>query len=326
MSAIDRTGEDDCGAEAELAAAVSASGLVASGDRGLALVSGGPDSACLAAGLAAVLGPDRLLALHLNYGLRPEAGEDEAVAAALCERIGIELVVERAGNPAGNVQEWARNLRYRAAGRIREERRLDWYAAGHSRSDLAETVLYRLAASPGTRPLLGMKPRRGPLIRPLIGLGRDDLRRIALAAGLPFTDDRSNTDPSFARVRIREQVLPPLRRVNPAVERNIGRTVSELAEDEDLLASLAAGAITSGGIDARTLEALHPALRRRSLRILAERELGRPVAVPAATAGEVLRLALDPEGGRIDAGGGAFFTARRGRVRVDPPVSAGEGR
>ncbi len=314
-------GPDPAGSEArgELAAAISGTGLVSDRDRGLALVSGGPDSACLAAGLAAVLGPERLLALHLNYGLRPEAGEDEAVAAALCRRLGIELVTERAGPPAGNLQEWARDLRYRAAGRIREERGLDWIAAGHSRGDLVETVLYRLAASPGTRPLLGMKPRRGNLIRPLIGLGREDLRRIALAMNLPFTDDRSNLDPSFARVRIREQVLPPLREINPAVERNIERTVSELAEDEDLLASLAAEAIAEGEIAARTLQSLHPALRRRSLRLLAERELGRPVAVPAATAGEVLRLALHPEGGRIDAGGGAFFTARRGRIRVDPP-------
>lgn len=323
MSGIDGSAGDAPAATAELAATVTASGLVGGDDRGLVLVSGGPDSACLAAGLAAVLGPDRLLALHLNYGLRPEAGEDQAVAAALCERVGLELVVERAGRPSGNVQEWARDLRYGTAERICEERGLDWYAAGHSRSDLVETVLYRLAASPGTRPLLGMKPRRGSLIRPLLGLGRDDLRRIALAAGLPFTDDRSNTDPTFARVRIREEVVPPLRRVNPAVERNIERTVAELTEDEDLLVSLAAEAVAGHAIDARKLESLHPALRRRSLRILAECELGRPVPVPAATASEVLRLALHPEGGRVDAGGGAFFTAKRGRIRVDPPGAGG---
>lgn len=302
----------------ELIAAIEASGLVPARDGGVILVSGGADSACLAAGLAAFRGPERLVALHLNYGLRPEADADQQVAAQLCRKLGIELVTERAGAPDGNLQEWARDLRYTAAARIRRERSLSWIAVGHSRSDLVETVLYRLAASPGTRPLLGMKPRRGELIRPLIGLGREDLRRIARSAGLPFTDDLSNTDPSFARVRIRNEVLPALNRVNPAVERNIERTVSELAEDEDLLTALAAAPITGRQVDAAALKALHPALRRRCLRILAETELGRPVAVPAVTAAEVLRLALDPEGGRIDAGGGAFFTASRGRVRVDP--------
>lgn len=302
----------------ELTHAITETGLVSPGDGGVVLVSGGADSACLAAGLAAVCGPGRLVALHLNYGLRPEADADQEVAANLCRRLGIELVAERAGTPAGNLQEWARDLRYRLAADLREKRALEWVAAGHSRSDLAETVLYRLAASPGTRPLLGMKPRRGGLIRPLIGLGREDLRRIALAAGLPFTDDSSNTDPSFARIRIRNEVLPALRQVNPAVEKNIERTVTELAEDEELLADLAAAPITGGEVDAVALEALHPALRRRCLRLLAEAELGRPVPVPVATAAEVLRLALHPEGGRIDAGGGAFFTARRGRVRVEP--------
>lgn len=302
----------------ELAGAIRSSGLVSPGERGVVLVSGGPDSACLAAGLAAVLGPERLVALHLNYGLRPESDADQAVASRLSAELSLELVVERAGPPAGNLQEWARDLRYGSASRLQAERSADWVAVGHSRTDRVETMLYRLAASPGTRALLGMRSRRDSLIRPLLGLGRDDLRRIATAAGLPFVDDRSNVDPTFARVRIRERVLPVLREINPAAERNIARTHDELAEDEDLLAGLAAAAITGAEIEAGALEALHPALRRRALRVLAERELGRPVPVPAATAAEVLRLALDPEGGRIDAGGGAFFVAAHRRITVEP--------
>lgn len=325
MSGTEPRAQPTPGPVGELAAAIDATGLVSPGDGGVVLVSGGPDSACLAAGLAAVTGPGKLVALHLNYGLRPEADGDQEVAVRLCEKLGIELMVERAGAPAGNLQEWARNLRYGTATALLNERSLDWVAAGHSRSDLVETVIYRLAASPGTRPLLGMKLRRGDLIRPLIGLGREDLRRIALAAGLPFVDDRSNTDLSFARARIRNEVVPSLRRVNPAVERNIERTVSELAEDEDLLVSLAAEAIGDRRVEAEALKALHPALRRRCLRLLAEAELGRPVPVPAATAAEVLRLGLHPEGGRIDAGGGAFFVARRGAVRVEPPYRGDAG-
>ncbi len=283
------------------------------------MVSGGPDSACLAAGLTSFLGPDRIVAFHVNFGLRPEADADQATAASLCEALGVELVAERTGPPEGNLQDWARRERYGRAFRLREARSVEWVAAGHSRTDRVETMLYRLAASPGTRALLGMESRRDHLIRPLIGLGREDLRRIAESAGLPFADDRSNRDPAFARARVRGEVLPVLREINPAAERNIERTRAELAEDEDLLAGLAGAVIVSRGILSRDLETLHPALRRRALRILAEGELKRPVPVPGAVAAEVLRLGLHPEGGRIDAGGGAFFRARAGRITIEPP-------
>lgn len=303
----------------ELAAAIEGSGLVGNTDRGVVLVSGGPDSACLAAGLAGLLGPEQLTALHLNYGLRPEADSDQEVAARLCGQLGLELVTARAGSPGGNLQEWARNLRYDQAADLKERKHADWIAVGHSRTDRVETILYRLAASPGTRPLLGMRARRDDLIRPLLTLGREDLRRIAKSLKLPFTDDRSNRDPTFARSRIRATVLPALREINPAAERNIERTHAELAEDEELLARMAAEAVPGGEIQAGALDALPRPLRRRALRVLAERNLGRPVPVPTQIADEVLRLGLDPEGGRVDAGGGASFVAARGRITIEPP-------
>jgi len=303
----------------ELDAAIAGSGLVQPGSSGVVLVSGGPDSACLAAGLCGHLGPEHLVALHLNYGLRAEADSDQERAAELCRRLGLELVTGRAGHPAGNLQEWARDLRYGRAEELRAERSADWVAAGHTRSDRVETAIYRLAVSPGTRPLLGLRASRNRVIRPLLSLGRDDLRRIALAAGLPFSDDRSNENLAFARARVRQVVLPAMRELNPAAERNVARTLDELAEDEQLLEQLAAAELPGPAIEAVRLEALHPALRRRTLRLLAERELGRPVPVPGATAAEVLRLGIHPEGGRVDAGGGAFFVARSGRITVEPP-------
>ncbi len=308
----------------ELAAAIRESGLVQRGSGGIALVSGGPDSACLLAGLAEVAGPERVTALHVNYGLRAESGEDEEVAARLCADLGVALEVERPGDPEGNIQSWAREARYRAAERLRQDRGADWIAVGHTRSDRAETVIYRLASSPGARSLLGMSASRGPLIRPLLSLTRADLRRIALALGLPFTDDRSNVDPTFARVRIRSDVMPVLKSLNPAAERNIDLTRAELAEDEELLSDLTADALAGplsrgsveNGIDGAVLRNMHPALRRRALRRLAEDALGRPVPVSIPLVERILRLALDPEGGRIDAGGGDFFQIESGRVTV----------
>ena len=75
--------------------------------------------------------------------------------------LGIELEVERPELGEGNVQAEAREARYAAAERLRRRAGLDWIATGHTRTDLAETVLYRLATSPGRRALLGLRPRRG---------------------------------------------------------------------------------------------------------------------------------------------------------------------
>ena len=200
--------------ETDLARAVSDSGLIEPGTGGIVLVSGGPDSACLLAGLAGLEPGPRLVALHLNYGLREESGEDERAAATLCDRFGIELVTVRAGEPTGNLQDWARRLRYERAEGLRAERGLDWVAAGHTATDVAETMIYRLAASPGRRALAAMRPRSGRVVRPLLSLTREETRAAATGAGLPFTDDRTNADPAFARARIRAEVLPVLAEIN----------------------------------------------------------------------------------------------------------------
>ncbi len=115
-----------------LAEAVRSSGLVDERSSGVALCSGGADSAALLAGLAGVCGPERVLALHLNYGLRPDSGEDERSCRELCERLGVELITERPELPTeGNLQAAARDARY-ARGRApapRARPRLDRHRA-----------------------------------------------------------------------------------------------------------------------------------------------------------------------------------------------------
>ncbi|MDQ3434470.1 MAG: tRNA lysidine(34) synthetase TilS, partial [Actinomycetota bacterium] len=137
------------------------SGLVREDGPLLVLLSGGADSVCLV-DVAIELGAS-VSALHVNYGLRAEAREDETLCRALCDALGIELAVEHALLPEeGNVQAHARDARYRVAEGVAEGD----YAAAHTASDQAETVLYRLAVSPGRRALLGMEPVRGRLVRP----------------------------------------------------------------------------------------------------------------------------------------------------------------
>jgi tRNA(Ile)-lysidine synthase len=320
------------GGGSTLADSIASSGLVAPGTSGLLLLSGGADSCALAFGLAGLDRPVDFCALHLNYGLRPDSGEDEAACITLCRRLGIELVIERPVRPkgaSGNLHAWAREQRYGAAEALRRERGLDWVAVAHTASDLAETVIYRLAVSPGTRPLAAMPARRGAVIRPLLALSRETVRAEAERAGLPFVDDLSNDDPAFARARIRNEVLPVLADLNPSVLEAIDRTRGDLVEELDFLelagAELAGcrgepagGAAGASRIEASRLAAAHPAVRRFALRSMAEQALGRPVPLSREQTSEAVRLASDPEGGRIDLGQGASLVAEAGTVTVDP--------
>jgi tRNA(Ile)-lysidine synthase len=309
-------------ARAALAEAVRASGLAAPGSGGVALCSGGADSAGLLAGLAGHCGAERVVALHLDYGLRDDSSLDAEACAALCTGLGVELVVERPDAPSGgNLQAWAREARYDAAERVRLERGLDWVATGHTRTDLAETVIYRLASSPGRRALLGLPRRRGAIVRPLLGVGREQVRRLVAEADLPFRDDASNEQPVFARNRIRNEVLPVLRELAPAPEATIAETMEEIREDAEALEAYAAealertGAGAAGAISVEALAALDPATRRLLLRVLAERAAGRPVAFGRSRAAELMRLAREDEGGVLELGGGLEARAEHGHVR-----------
>src|SRR4051794_16099827 len=153
-----------------LARVVRESGLIPDSARGVALVSGGGDSAALAAGLVELVGADGVVLLHLNYALRADSDRDEEVCRELSGILGAQLEVERPRLGEGNVQAEAREARYAAAERLRRSGGLEWIATGHTRTDLAETIIYRLATSPGRRALLGLRARKGAVVRPLLSL------------------------------------------------------------------------------------------------------------------------------------------------------------
>jgi tRNA(Ile)-lysidine synthase len=308
---------------ARLGEEVRESGLVDPLDSVVVLISGGADSACAAAALVEHCGRPNVHALHLNYGLRVTAADDERSCRQLCAALRIDLRVERPEIEGGNLQAEARAARYDAAEAQRERSNADWVATGHTITDAAETLVYRLAVSPGRRALLGLPPKRGRVIRPLLGLSREESRKLAREAGLPFSDDPTNLDPKFARNRIRHDVLPVLRKLNPAAERNIAETRAELAEEasllerlaEELLAEGGAGGPGSGAIPAEVLAAADPALRRIALRVLAERAAGHHVPMGRERAAEIWRLAREPEGGIVELGGGLRAVSELGTVR-----------
>lgn len=316
---------DPDAAIARLGKAISASGLVAEGASVVALVSGGPDSTALLAGLRHLLGSERLVALHLDYRLRPDSGEDRSTVEHLCRDLGVELeVLEPALDTAeGNTQDLARESRYEAAEDLRARVGFDLVATGHTRTDLVETVLYRLAVSPGSRALLGLPARRGRVVRPLLSLTRSEIRGLVESAGLPFRDDPTNAEPLYARNRIRNEVLPVLDEIgHGSFEQTVAETRAELADQTDALESIAADAlaphltqIANGvGVEPSGLASLHPELRRIALRQAAEAAAGRSVPLSRERAERILALAGEPEGGIVELGGGLEARAEFGQV------------
>jgi tRNA(Ile)-lysidine synthase len=291
------------------------SGLVPAGGPLLVLLSGGGDSVCLL-DVAVRLGA-RPSGLHVNYGLRPGADADERFVRELCERLGVSLAVERVPLPeaGGNLQERAREARYALA----ERHAAGDYAAAHTASDQAETVLYRLAASPGSRALHGMAARRGRLVRPLLEVTRAEVRDYLRSRGLAWREDPSNADRRFARARVRHEVLAELSEVAPAAERTIAETARQLREEGELVERAADAALEElGGGPAVALEELrsHPAaLRRLVLRRLAERAAGagsRPLS--RREANEILSLGRHGTKS-LDLGGGLRAVAEYGTIR-----------
>ncbi len=167
------------------------------------LVSGGPDSTCLWHALRAL--GYRVSALHVSHALRGAESEEDGRFCA--ERLGAE-VVEAPG--AGLAEAGLRDLRYSfARDRLR--------ATGHTASDQVETILYRLASSGTTT---GIRIRRDDgIVRPLLCVWREETAAYCRAEGLEPRVDSSN--PDTKRGVIRDEILPLLRRLHPAAERNV---------------------------------------------------------------------------------------------------------
>ncbi|HET7340988.1 MAG TPA: tRNA lysidine(34) synthetase TilS, partial [Methylomirabilota bacterium] len=186
--------------------------MLAGGETVLVAVSGGADSVALLHLLHA-LAPAwrlRLHVLHVDHGLRPDSAADAGLVRALGARLGVEVDVARVRVGAGSVEAAARAARYEALEASADRVGAARIAVGHTADDQAETVLMRVLGGAGVRGLAAIPPVRGRIIRPLIGLRRDALRRMLREAGVAWVEDPTNRDPKFLRNRIRHELLPLL--------------------------------------------------------------------------------------------------------------------
>jgi tRNA(Ile)-lysidine synthase len=242
----------------------------------LIAISGGPDSTALllmAAEWAKRRGKTRIDAATVDHGLRPESADEAKAVAALCARLGVghRVLQWKGAKPTSRLQERAREARYRLLVDHAKAIGADAVMTAHHADDQAETVLFRLLRGSGVAGLRGMDlmtARDGMTVaRPLIGLKKRDLIAFADGRGAAFIDDPSNTDPRFARTRLRS-LLVRLGEEGLNAEA-LDRLARRARETEEALAHLTAEVEarvgSEGVIDARALFAAPIAIGQRIL-------------------------------------------------------------
>jgi tRNA(Ile)-lysidine synthase len=237
----------------------------------LVACSGGADSLALAAATAFVAPRLGLRAglVTVDHGLQPGSASRAAAVAAWGTEVGLgpaEVLTVEVGR-TGGPEAAARAARYAALSDSFDEAVI---LLGHTRDDQAETVLLALARGAGPRGLAGMPHRRDRFVRPLLDVSRADTRKACAALGLTPWEDPHNTDPAYARARVRHEALPALiAALGPAVVDNLARTAAQLAADTAHLDALAAAALadagTPNGLAVGKLTDLPDAIRTRVL-------------------------------------------------------------
>ena len=239
----------------------------------LAALSGGADSVALLLALTELGIP--VSACHLHHGLRgAEADRDEQFCRSLCAKLGIALTVRHADAAAyarkvhESVETAARNLRYAFFAEIADGRKT---ATAHTADDNLETVLFHLARGSGLDGLCGIPPVREGIVRPLIACTREEVEAFLASRGQEFVTDSTNLQPAYTRNRIRQEVVPVLRALNPQAAETVSALTARLRTDRDYLEeqaqALLSQAAQDGGWRAELLADAHPALRTRALRI-----------------------------------------------------------
>jgi tRNA(Ile)-lysidine synthase len=232
---------------------------VAKGASVLVCVSGGVDSMVLLHLMcrAATSLSLRLGVIHVDHGLRGDASRgDAAFVEDRCSRLGLPFHLVRLymDPETGGLEEAARTMRYRAVLGCMKDCGYAHAATGHNADDQAETLIYRAARGTGVRGLAGMACRRQDgIIRPLLGVTRALINGYAEANRLEFRADATNDDTALVRNLIRKEVVPVLKRINPAavlalaslagIARSEGEVMDDLASYADRECCITAGSL-----------------------------------------------------------------------------------
>lgn len=172
-------------------------------------------------------------AAHFDHRLRPDSGKDAEFCRGLCERWDIPFYQGEGdvAAMAGNTEANARTARYAFLEETAERTGAAVIATAHNADDNLETILLHLTRGCGLNGLTGIRSRRGRVVRPMLQVPRAVIDGYVEKHGLPFVEDSTNADTAFARNRIRHQVMPVLRSINPRVAEVSSFMAETLRED-----------------------------------------------------------------------------------------------
>lgn len=257
--------------KSELLRFVRTHSLLHGGETVICALSGGADSMALLTALQQLRGELGITvrAAHFNHGLRgAESDADEAFVREFCAQNAIPLTVGHGSLPNAS-EDTAREARYAFLQSLGGT-----VATAHTADDNAETVLMNLLRGTGLRGLAGIPPKRGNIIRPLLGVTREQVIAFLTAHGIPWRTDSSNEGDAYRRNRLRHQVIPLLKAENPRFcETVLDESLRLRAEDaylDECAAAALAAAEADGGWRCEPLCALPKAILRRALHRIAQ--------------------------------------------------------
>ena len=256
-------------------------------------------------------------AAHCNFHLRGEESDrDEAFCVGLCKELGVELhrahfdTREYAELHKVSIEMAARELRYKWFEQLREDIGAAGICVAHHRDDSVETVLLNLVRGTGLRGLTGIQPQNGSILRPLLCVSRAEIETFLAEKGQKYVTDSTNWEADVQRNIVRLEVLPLLRRLNPAVAENIQRTAENLAEAQQVLN------VTIANINSSKILELSKLEKSGSSEYLAFEWLKK-----YGFNGDQVRQILDAETGRIVSSATGYDVLKdRGRLIVEPAL------
>jgi len=281
------------------------SGLIAPADRVLVAVSGGPDSTALL--LALREEGHGVVAAHYDHALQPASGHVADHVRALCQRLGVDALIERRESPLprGSVQAGARTLRYEFFERARLQTGADVVAIAHTADDVVEGVVLHLLRGCGLAGLRGMPARRGVFVRPLLSVWRSEVMDYLGRHGVQPLEDPANSNAAYARVKVRREILPALERDRPGIVRRFHGAAARAAVLHEAVSATAGRTLDGGSTTRAAVAAAAAPVAVELMKQLYARAGGAQPALSRAHLMAMLRLAEPGRGGRgLDLPGG----------------------
>ena len=298
------------------------------GKRVVVALSGGADSMALMNVLCSLCDEYGMVveACHVNHGIRgDDAVRDESFVKAECDKLGVILHTFHFDVPALakrrglGLEDCGRQVRYEAFASLGD----CIVATAHTLSDRCETLLLNETRGASLKGICSIPAVRGNIIRPLIDCTREEIEEYCRINSIQFVTDNTNFDDVYSRNRIRLNVIPELKKINPSFEKAVSRLIESANEDEEFFREVTVKVFESAkletGFDAGIINAQHPSVRKRVLyEIISSEADVKPELVHLKMVENIL------DGGTVQIVGDTVINVRNSVLSVNPQSEEAE--